>query len=60
MGEQDVAHGALGYKLDPSWLISHSSLCFMTGCNKGHDKSYPVCGMVCIYIYIYKRTFAAN
>ena len=52
MGEQDVAHGALGYKLDPSWLISHSSLCFMTGVTKAMIRAILSVGW-CAYIYIY-------
>ena len=36
------AHGAMGRRIDPSWIqpVLHD------WCNKGREKCYPVCGMV--------------
>ena len=51
LSERDVAHGAIGRRIDPSWgwthwAISRSSQCSTTGVNKGCGMYYPVCGMV--------------
>ena len=44
------AHGAMGCRIDPSWVDPLSYFSFQPvlhdWCNKGHGMCYPVCRMV--------------